>query len=181
MKLFISSLATAALVAAPAIAQEGSFYGDIGYQYISVDEDGVEADLGAIVAHGGYNFTDFLSVEGEVAVGIQDEDVSVGDVDPIDVSVGLNYLIGAYGRVQAPLSENFTVFARAGVVNAELEAEASAGGVTASESESETGAGYGVGGEFRFDAVNGVRFDYTRYDIEDLEADAFTIAYSRKF
>ena len=32
-----------------------------------------------------------------------------------------------------------------------------------------------------FDDLNGVRVDYTRYDIEDLESDAFTIAYKRKF
>ncbi|MEM6666485.1 MAG: porin family protein [Pseudomonadota bacterium] len=178
MKLVLSSLAALGLVALPAAAQDSNFYGDVGYQFINVDEDGIEADLGTIVAHGGYQFTDFLSAEGELAVGIQDEDVTVSGVD---VEVGLNYLIGAYGRVQAPLGENLTVFARAGIVNAELEAEASGGGITVSESDSETGAGFGVGGEFHFDGVNGIRLDYTRYDIEDLEADAFTIAYSRKF
>ncbi|MEO0465904.1 MAG: porin family protein [Pseudomonadota bacterium] len=178
MKLALSALAALAIAAAPALAEDTGFYGDVGYQFINIDEDGVEADLGSIVAHGGYKFSEFLAAEGELAFGIRDEDVAVGGTD---VSVGLNYLVGAYGRVQAPLGEGFTVFARAGLVNAEVEAEATGGGVTVSESDSETGAGYGVGGEYHFNGVNGIRVDYTRYDIEDLEADAFTIAYSRKF
>ena len=89
----------------------------------------------------------------------------------------MSYLVGAYGRVQAPLGENLTVFARAGFVQVEIDAE----GAGATASESESGAGYGVGGEYHFDGVNGVRADYTRYDIEDLEVDAFMLGYSRKF
>ena len=162
--------ATLTLLAAPAIAQDTGWYGDIGYQFTSIDEDGVDADLGAITGHLGYNFTPNLAVEGELGFGVQDEDVGGADI-------GVSYLLGAYGRVEAPLGENLTVFARAGIVNLELEAEGA--GVTASESE--TGAGYGIGGEFHFDGVNGIRADYTRYDIEDLEADAFMIGYSRKF
>ena len=166
-------VAGASLVAfaLPAAAQETGWYGDIGYQHISADGGAVDADVGAIAGHLGYNFTENLAVEGELAAGIDDEDIGGG------VSLGLNYAIGAYGRVQAPIGENFTIFARAGIVNAEFEAEGA--GVTASDSE--TGAGYGVGAEFHFDGVNGVRLDYTRYDIEDLEADAFFIGYSRRF
>ena len=170
------SLACAAitLAAAPAVAQDSGWYGDVGYQHMAIDQDGIDADLGSIAGHIGYGITPNLAVEGELGFGVKDEEVtSLGT----SVDVKLNYLVGAYGRVQAPLGENFTVFARAGVVNAEI--EASAAGVSASDSE--TGAGYGVGGEFHFDGQNGIRADYTRYDIEDLEADAFLIAYTRKF
>lgn len=161
-------------IASPALAQDSGWYGDVGYQHHSIDEEGVEGDVGTITGHVGYNFTPNLAAEGELGFGVNDEEVTVlGN----QVDLGINYLAGAYGRVQAPLSENLTVFARAGFVQVELEAE----GAGASASESETGAGYGVGGEFSFDGVNGVRVDYTRYDIEDLEADAFYIGYSRKF
>lgn len=163
------------LLAAPAVAQSSGWYGDVGYQFFEVDESGVEADLGNITGHVGYNITPNLAVEGEAGFGVKDEDVTVAGTT---AEVGLNYLVGAYGRVQAPISPNLTVFARAGLVNAELEAD---GGAIGSFSDSETGAGYGVGGEFSFDGVNGIRADYTRYDIEDLEADAFMVAYSRKF
>ncbi|MEM9740427.1 MAG: porin family protein [Pseudomonadota bacterium] len=178
MKLALLSL-LAAGVAGTAGAQSGSFYGDIGYTFQSIDTgiEGVDdIDIGAITGHGGYQFTPNLAAEGEISVGVQDEDFDLGA--GAEGSVSLNYLLGAYGRVQGNLTPQLQVFARAGIVNAELEAEADGLG---SESDSETGAGYGVGAEYMFDAVNGVRVDYTRYDIEDLESDAFTIAYKRKF
>ncbi|MEL6569026.1 MAG: porin family protein [Pseudomonadota bacterium] len=178
MKLALLSL-LAAGVAGTAAAQGAGFYGDVGYTFHSVDTgvDGLDdIDLGALTAHGGYEFTPNLAAEGELSVGIQDEDFDLGG--GIDGSVSLNYLIGAYGRVQGNITPQLQLFARAGLVNAELEAEADGLG---SDSDSETGAGYGVGAEFMFDDLNGVRVDYTRYDIEDLESDAFTIAYKRKF
>lgn len=177
-RAFVSVSLIAMGLAVPAFAQETGFYGDVGYSHIMTDSDGEDYDIGAITGHGGLVFAPNFAVEGEVMVGVVDEDVTVSGVD---VNVGLNYLIGAYGRAQMPVTPQLTLFARAGLVNAEFEAEASGGGVTASESDSETGAGYGVGGEFMFDDFNGVRFDYTRYDIEDLEADALTIAYKRRF
>ena len=155
-------------------AQQANFYGDVGYTYVMTDTDGEDVDIGAITGHGGWEFSPNFAVEGEVSVGIQDDDINIAGTD---VAVSMNYLIGAYGRAQFPVSDQLVVFARAGLVNAELEAEA--GGFT--ESESESGAGYGIGAEFMLDAVNGVRFDYTRYDIEDLEADALTLAYKRRF
>lgn len=175
MKRTITLACAAASVAAtPAIGQDIGWYGDIGYQLHSIDQNGVDADIGTITGHVGYEFTPNLAVEGELGFGVQDDEVST-IAGPADLSV--NYLYGAYGRVQAPLSPNLTVFARAGVVTTELEVESVAG----SASDSETGAGYGVGGEYHFDGLNGIRADYTRYDIEDLEADAFLIGYSRKF
>lgn len=177
MKLAILSI-LAAGVAGTAAAQ-GAFYGDVGYTYHIIDAgiDGLDdINIGALTAHGGYEFTPNLAAEGELSVGIQDEDFDLGT--SVDGSLGLNYLVGAYGRVQGNLTPQLQVFARAGIVNAELEAEATGLGT---ESDSETGAGYGVGGEFMLDAQNGIRIDYTRYDIEDVESDAFTIAYKRKF
>ena len=168
------AFAACSIAAVPALAQDSGWYGDVGYQFHSIDDDGTEADLGTITGHVGYDFTPNLAAEGELGIGVQDEDINVLGTN---VELGVNYLVGAYGRVQAPLSENLTVFARAGLVQAEVEAE----GAGASASDSETGAGYGVGGEFHFDGQNGIRADYTRYDIEDLEIDAFMIGYSRKF
>lgn len=166
--------ASVSLLSAPAFAQDSGWYGDVGYQHHSVSEDDVDGNVGTITAHAGYNFTPNLAVEGELGFGIVDEEVNVLGTN---VDIGVNYLAGLYGRVQAPVSENVTLFARAGFVQLELEAE----GAGATASESETGAGYGVGGEYHFDGVNGVRVDYTRYDIEDLETDAFYIGYTRKF
>ena len=171
MKRILSrSCIAATLIAAPSVAQDSSWYGDIGYQHHSIDEDGIDAGLGTVTAHAGYKFTRNISVEGELGFGIVDDEIDGADLN-------VSYLVGAYGRVEAPLSEKFSVFARAGIVQLELDVDAAG----TSASESETGAGYGVGGEYRIDGVNGIRADYTRYDIDELDVDAFYIGYSRKF
>ena len=172
MSKSLTILAALAAVSAPAFAQ--GFYVDGGYQHIMIDEDGVDADLGAVTGHLGYSFSDFFAVEAEGSIGVKDETV---DILGTDVDLELNYLVGAFARGQLPLGQNATLFARAGVVNAELEVS----GPGASASESESGYGYGAGGEFMFSERVGLRGEYTRYDIDDLEADTFTVAAVLKF
>lgn len=179
MKKFLPTMiAATALVAIPSATAEG-WYADGGYTLLSSDVDagGVSADidLGAISGRVGYDLNQNFGFEGEVAIGVDDEDFSDGVTN---ASIGLNYLVGAYGKAQLPVTDQFNVFARAGVVNAELEAEVTGIG---SDSDSETGAGFGVGGTFDVTPAMYVRGDYTRYDIEDYEADAFTVAVGVKF
>ncbi|MEM9939539.1 MAG: porin family protein [Pseudomonadota bacterium] len=170
MKKFLPSLlAATAIIAAPTAMAEG-FYADGGYTYIGIDDDTVDADLGGLTARGGYDFTQNFGAELEGSFGVEDDDV-------LGATVELNYLVGAYGKAQLPVTEKINLFARAGVVNAEL--EVSDAGVSVSESD--TGAGYGLGGTFNVSEQFYVRGDYTRYDIEDLEADAFTISLGLKF
>lgn len=76
------------------------------------------------------------------------------------------------------MGERVSVFARAGIVNAELEASVSGYG---SAAESDTGAGYGVGGIIGLTDNLFLRGDYTRYDVEDLEADTFMISVGGRF
>ena len=172
-KIFVAATAIA-MIGAPAASAQG-LYVDGGYSFISISDDdlGVDFDLGAIGGHFGYDFNANFGVEGEVMVGVNDEEFSDGFDS---ASLGLNYALGAYGKVQAPIGEQIRVFARAGLVQAELEADVTLSGFgSASESSSETGAGYGVGAIFEVNDKIFVRGDYTRYDIEDVEADAFMI------
>lgn len=168
-------LAALATVSAPALAQ--GLYADAGYTFITIDveEEGAsgEVELGAISGRVGYNFSEWIAVEAEGAIGVEDEEASFAGVT---AEVGLNYLVGAYLKGQVPLGERINLYARAGFVQAELEAEVSGGGFSESDSASETGAGYGAGAEVFVTNNLGIRGDYTRYDIEDTEADAFTVA-----
>ena len=179
MKKFLPTLLAATVVImAPAAMAEG-WYADGGYTFVTTDVNvggtSADIDLGAITGHLGYDFNQNFGVEGEAAFGVNDENATQGGVTS---SLSLNYLVGAYGKAQVPVGENVNLFARAGIVNAELEASVSGIG---SATDTETGAGYGVGGTFAFNQNMYVRGDYTRYDIEDLDADAFTIALGMKF
>ena len=75
MSKSLTVLAAIAALAMPASAQ--GFYLDGGYQFFTADEDDIEVDLGAVVGHAGYNFNEWFALEGEAAIGVQDETFNV--------------------------------------------------------------------------------------------------------
>ena len=54
-------------------------------------------------------------------------------------------------------------------------------GFSVSDSDSETAAAFGAGAEFMFTSTVGVRGDYTNYDFEDADTNAYTLAAVFKF
>ena len=170
------ALATAAALAITGSASAQGFYVEGGYNFLPIDQDEIEADLGAITGRAGYDFSENLSAELEAGFGVQDEEVTIADVET-GIDVSLNYLVGAFGKVGAPVTDALNVFARAGIVTAEI--EASGGGFNADASD--TGFGYGAGADVELSERFGLRIDYTRYDIEDLEADSFAAAFKVRF
>lgn len=172
MKKLLISAAVLASIAPSAAAQGG--YADAGFGYFFAKEDGMDLSLGNIVAHGGYEFNDYFAVEGEIGFGVLDDTVSVYGYD---VDVKLSSLFGGFVRAQYPVSENFDVFARAGYVQAEIEASISGYDGNASEN----GFGLGVGGLYQAGDNLYFRGEYTRYDIKDLEADALMFSVGIKF
>ena len=122
MKIAIAAVLAAAS-ALPAAADSG-FYVDAGYQFLSSTvEDGFgtegELNFGALTGHAGFAFTENFAVEGEFSFGVSDEEATEEDSGTnftylTNASIGLNYAVGALGRVQLPLGEQFNVCARAG-------------------------------------------------------------------
>lgn len=167
MKTLLLAASAAALVTTGVSAQEP---GDVhfGAGYTLIDADGIEFDT--LTLRGGYDFTEYFGVEGDLLVGLGDENIGGADVS-------LDYGLGAYAKLQAPLTENFSVFGRIGYVY--WDAEASGGGITLSDSDD--GFAYGVGAEWAFNGPNAVRFDYTRYDFDGAESDGYGVSYVRRF
>ena len=66
-------LAALATVSTPALAQ--GLYADAGYTFITIDveEEGAsgEVELGAISGRIGYNFSEWIAVEAEGAIGVE--------------------------------------------------------------------------------------------------------------
>ncbi|WP_323762966.1 porin family protein [Maricaulis sp.] len=167
--VLVSSLSVLAL-AAGASAQEGQIRLGAGYE--AADFDGVDFDT--VVVRGSYDFTRYLGVEGQLNIGLGDESLTVGGLTG---DVSLDYVAGVFGVVRPWSNEDGSVFLRAGYTT--TEADASAAGLNFSASD-EAWA-YGVGGEYFFDARNGVRADYTRFDYDDGgEADFFGVSYVRR-
>ena len=165
----ILGLAAAGLFAAPAMAQDAQSYGTIGVKTIEFDTYSVEGRLG-------YNFTDFVAVEAQAAVGVISEDDE-------GVSINEDWNVGAFVKGSAPISEQFAIFARLGYAVTQFGVEAG----SFDESESFDGFAFGAGVEFDLNPVSGVRLEYTAYDfgsVEDIDvgtADTVSLAYVRKF
>ena len=184
MKLFVLAAAAgvAAFAAAPASAQ---LYAGAGYSTFEADHAAAVDDLSfaAITGRAGYEFNPFVAVEGEFAVGIDDDSyVPLGlppSVPGFDVNVSLESEVGAFvvGRLPVPMIGG--VFGRIGYANISLDATSTspffAGGP-------EDGSGLAVGAGLEFDVLlfRG-RLEYTRYDADTAEFDSLGLSALLKF
>lgn len=184
--LFGAAAVAALLVATPTLAQDfgSTTYINLGATNFALaeieGEDIGDADfnLGAVTGRLGARFNNFFGVEGELGIGIRDQEESNG-VSRFTTS--LNYEVGAFLVGYLPVSPNAELFARVGVANTELEFEFEDGIDRIEGAGSETSVALGVGGQYFFDGVNGIRGDYTRYSADSSDFDALGVSYVRKF
>ncbi len=153
-KIVLAAAAVAAMaIAAPAFAES-----NVSVGYTSISDSGY--NLGII--NGRYGWTSgAFGVEGEVGIGAKS-----------DSGVKLSSEFGVFGTAQVNAADNFVLFARAGY------AQATAKGLGSSDSES--GFAYGAGAQWFFDMNNGVRLEYTNYDLGS-SSSTYGISYVRKF
>lgn len=160
MKTLLAAAAGIALLAGASAASAES-YASIGYSQVGAEDGPIDVDVGTVTARLGANINPWFGVEGEASIGVKD-----------DAGVELKHEIGVFAVARAPLGEGFSVLGRVGYADAKFDA---GGG-----SESGGGVAYGVGAEYGMGA-NGVRLDYTKYDFDGTDGDAWTLSYVRKF
>lgn len=179
MKLTLIAASAAASVVAftalPSSAQslsEPSFYGNLGYTFI----DGDGADLGAVTGRLGARLHQYFGAEAELGLGVDSDTATFAGVN---VKTKLKHSVAAYAVGYLPVTPNADLFIRGGYGSSKI--RVSAAGV--SDSDSQESWNYGAGGQYFFDANNGVRAEYTRYDFNhDVgEADTWALSYVRKF
>jgi len=174
--IFAAASAAVALCAVSGVAQAQTapvgVYGGIGY--VNTNTNKTDADLGAIQARLGYRFMPWVGVEGELAVGVNDD--SVG---PFTVKEKHSEAI--YGVGFLPLSPNADLLARVGYGTTKFK---TTDGPVPDFSTNADSWNFGVGGQYHFDGKNGVRADYTREEFTKDSAghaDVYSIAYTRRF
>ncbi len=157
-----AAAATAALIAAPASAQDvtsNNIYGNLGYTQFNTDR----GDLGAVTGRLGYQFTPYLSAEGEYSTGVNDSNEGK-----------LSNAWGLYGRVGVPVSPNFDVFGRAGYQETNID------GRNGFSDRDGQGLGYGAGVQWHPAATGfGIRGEYTR--LTDVDADTWSLTGALSF
>ena len=205
-KLLIISSSAAAIalgLSAPAFAQEDTgLYVQGGYSYLNIEPDGADSgvDTNAITGRVGYQFTPMFSLEADLTSGIDDgefdynvdedefnlddnNDTDLNDVIAASGDIGLNYLVGLYGRASVPLTERLNVSARAGYAYIDVDASIITPGGTTLGVIEDSADGPALGAGLTYDLTDNwqLRGDYTYYDFEDTDTGAATIAVGYKF
>lgn len=143
-----------------------SYYGNIGGIMYDVDDEifGVVGRLGAQKS--------WYGAEVEGSFGVIDENIG-GNID-----AGVDYSVAAFAVGRLPIGRQFGALARVGYHNTEISVD----GANVNRSEDFDGLAYGAGIEYDIDSVNGLRFDYTRYELaDDITSDSLSATYLRRF
>ncbi|WP_019959971.1 porin family protein [Woodsholea maritima] len=189
MKALMLASAAAVLVCAGAQAQEskGEWHLGAGWSYFDQDV----AKVHAVTVRGGYDFNEYLGLEAEGSLGVTDETYSgsvtyAGNTATGSIDIKLKHTIAAFAKVQYPLNEQFSVFARLGYSRGKAEADVdgtvNGTAIKGSISDTSDGVAYGAGVEWAFAGQNSVRFDYTRHDHDNnVELDQWGVSFVRRF
>ena len=152
-------------------------YGTLGATLYDVD-----TDLFGIQGRLGWQSKGLFGAEVEGSFGVSDDDnfVDFGG-GFIEAETEIDTQIAAFAVARYPISNRFNVLGRVGYHNTEFDAELDDGVTVVEQDFSTDGIAYGVGVEYAFDPKTSVRADYTRYDFDGPDADALSLAVSRKF
>jgi opacity protein-like surface antigen len=139
--------------------------GSISYSQISIDDDEISVDLGAIVGSFGYRLemVDRFYLVPEVVVGFGVGDDRV-NFEGVSVKAEIDRLWGVSNRFQYEFDTGPYVFGRVSYVNYKL--KASALGLSGSDDSWEFGFGAGAG--YMFTPVVGGEVSYENVDSEDV-------------
>jgi opacity protein-like surface antigen len=189
-------------LAGAAAAQDNGFYVEGGYQYLDIEPDGADSgvDTDAIGARLGYKFNPVFSIEGELASGIDDgefdynvdedsfdlDDNNDGDFNDLIAAsgdIGLNYLVGLYGKAEVPLTDRLDVYGRAGYAYVDLDAsiQTPGGSTLTTVEDSEEGPAFGAGVSYDLTDKVYLKGDYTYYSFEDTDTNGVMVGVGYKF
>jgi outer membrane immunogenic protein len=179
-----SLAAIAAVVPAAALAQDAASanagaYANLGFAHVDGGDVGANSvNFEALQARLGYRINDYFGVEGEVGAGIQGHGTGIFDAAGRESRAKLRYELAGYGVGFLPVGPNTDLLARVGYGTSRIKVTNLPGASDNIES-----VNYGVGAQHRFDGVNGIRVDFTRFDFNHGagHADVYGVAYTRKF
>jgi outer membrane immunogenic protein len=164
--------AAAALCAAITLAPAASaqLYGGVGYNVFQADTtNGDNVDLGTVMGRLGWQFNPLFSVEGEAAVGVQDQDYSVLGTT---VHVGVDNELGAFAVGHLPIPFVADLYGRIGYATISLNANAGSAQIAQNDG---SGLAYGGGVEFNVLLLR-FRAEYTRYEVDHGNIDSLGVS-----
>jgi OOP family OmpA-OmpF porin len=163
-KLLSTLLLSATLGAAAfgASAQDHGFYAGAGVGQSFVDEGAYDDEDTAFTVFGGYQFNKYFGLEAGYA--------DFGKIEP-DVAgpalEGDSAYFTAVGTL--PITDRFAAYAKAGLHRWNV--DTSLPGLTGNDDDSGTDPTYGLGAQYRFTDRVALRGEYSRFEVEDTDAD----------
>jgi opacity protein-like surface antigen len=179
-----AAAAFAMLGAAQAQTQTSPFYGELGYTFLKLKEEGLSTRNGAIRGIFGYAFHPNVAVEGMVGFAVNDDSETFVDptFGPVDVKVKVQNSYGIFFKPKYSFNNQVEVFGRLGWTRSKIKATASMGGVSASASDSDNDFAYGAGVNFNINPRTYVGLDYMRYySKEGSKVDGLTLGVGYRF
>lgn len=181
MKKLVCLLAALAATgfAMPAAAES---YGALIFQSKTMQFSGVptglagglsDAKLTELGGKYGYQFNKNFALEMDLTFGIGDDTIHTSP----DLKVKTDASAFAYGVVTLPLNEKFSLLARAGYGHQSGQASGAGGSVDTNDGAFT----YGGGLQYMVNAKNGVRADYTIFQIPDVDTSSIGVSYIHKF
>ncbi|WP_051176365.1 outer membrane beta-barrel protein [Luteimonas mephitis] len=143
-------------------ADAPGFYAGVGAGQSFVDEGAYDDEDTAFSAFGGYQFNRYFGLEAGYA--------DLGKLEPDAVGNALeasSVYFTAVGTL--PFTEKFSGYAKAGMQRWDL--DTAIPGLVGTRDDSGTDPTYGVGLQYRFNDSVALRGEYSRFEIEDVDAD----------
>jgi len=135
----------------------------------------VDDDLFGVIGRLGVQ-KNWYGAEVEGSFGVIDDDIDD------ELSAGIDHTLAAFAVGRVPLGNRVKALGRVGYHTTQLGIMSEQDDATISISEDFDGIAYGAGLEYDIDRVNGLRLDYTRYELtEDATSDSISATYLRRF
>lgn len=153
-------------------------YGNLGVVNYEAGED-----LYGLQGRAGYQFNKYFAAEAEGSLGVSNaKSDAVFSGIPVEQTLGIENSIAAFGVVRYPLFGKVSGYGRLGYHQTQLDRKLTIGTAHPEKyEETVNGVAYGSGLEYEVNPRTAVRLDYTVYDYDGPDADAISLAVSRKF
>jgi opacity protein-like surface antigen len=177
MKRIAIAAAAALLMLGTAQAQQASaspLYGELGYTFLSVKGNGLDADPQALRGIIGYDVHRYLAVEGMLAFGVRKDTF----FDFEENTVKLKHAFGLFVKPKYDFG-NIEAFARLGWARTKVDFSCPSG---LCQGSNDSDFAYGLGVNYRFNPKMHVGLDWARYqDKGGVKVDGWTIGFGYRF
>jgi hypothetical protein len=175
MKLAYLGGVAAAAALAVATSASAEVYGALNAGGLAMNFDAPADDASIITVGGriGWKANKWVGVEGDLFFGVKDDRIHSRP----DVDVKVDSAAFLYGVAFIPAGEKFDLIGRVGYGHLAAKVE----GPGVSEDTNDGAFSLGLGAQYKFDAANGVRLDYTHHAVKDVPTNGVTVAYVRTF